>query len=198
MDFLINKKEKIYHRLDCECCNSIDYGDRIYINDSLFRMYEKGYKPCPICSPLLKQYELEKEEIHKFVLEKGIRIRFRDECLLIDTHISSWKIIKGFHGTKSLILYHENEQLYCKCYNKKGEIIKKYHNQGCHYKTIMEYLRYIVNHDEYKDKFNNKYRKTKKSNRTKKYLYKRAQTKNINIGTKRVLNLLEEIETQRK
>lgn len=194
MEFFVDENKKIYHRPDCECVNSLQNKKHMY--EGIFDMYCMGYKPCIKCSPFMVQYEQEKEEIHKFALEHGIRIKLRDECLIIDTHVSSWKLIKDLYRSKALILFHENEQSYVKCNTKNGEIMKKYHTQNCHYATIVEFLQYIIQHDKYKDDYNNKYRKGKKTTKTKRYLYNRSRTRNINIGTKRVLNLLDELNAK--
>lgn len=199
MDFIVDKKTNIYHRPQCGCLTKVEETNQLPTSQNIFVMYTLGYTPCKICSPLIRRYEMEKKEIKSFCLEHGISMKVRDETILIDTHVSSWKIIYVQKNRKYLRLYHENTQLYFKCKQVNGEIIKQYHNQtDAHSSTILGYLEYIYEHDQFRDKEKNKYKHQNKNTRTQKYLYRRSKRRDINRSSRRVYNLLDELQAQNK
>lgn len=197
MHAIIDKKTKTYHRIDCDCIKDIDEKDRVELNLTIFEYYLQGYKPCEKCSELVKRYKQEEKDIKQFCFENAMTCRLRDESLLIDTYFSSWKIIFTFRSTSGLLLYHENNQAYYTCQTVNGDIIKKYHYQyDIHSDTIMGYLKYIVEHDKWRQYNNTRYKRVGKSTRTKRYLYKKNAKKNKMRTTTRVYNLLEELQAK--
>lgn len=197
MGFIIDINSKIYHREDCECIKYIH--NKKSFSAGTFNMYRLGYKPCRKCSPLLRYYYNNKESIGMVALENGLKIRLRDESLLVDSHLSSWKIVyKNSEKEYMFKLYHENYQYYKECDVVSGEIMKKYHDQEVMYPTIEETLAYIARHDAYKTAQNNMYRKTKRTNKTNRYLYNRSKNRDIDMSTRRVCNLIDELVIQRE
>lgn len=197
MGFIIDIDTNIYHREDCECIRHIH--NTKPFSAGTFNMYRLGYKPCKKCSPLLRYYYNNKESIGMVALENGLKIRLRDESLLVDSHLSSWKIVYRNSDKGDMFkLYHENFQYYKDCDVVSGEIMKKYHDQEVMYTTIEETLSYIARHDAYKTAQHNRYRKAKRTNRTSRYLYNRSKNRNIEMSAKRVCNLIDELAIQRK
>lgn len=196
---IIDTKNKVYHRSECSCLRKVSKKNQEEKNMNIFDFYVQGFKPCSVCSPLLRQYEIEKDEIRKFCVANGLSYRIRDESLLIDTYVSSWKIIYTLKNRRWLRLYHENTQLYYKCNSVNGEIIKSYHNQeSAHSSTILGYLKYIVEHDNYKYKNSTRYKKMNKNTKTKKYLYDRAKKRDEKARVLRVCNVIEQLQQEKE
>lgn len=194
MEFALDKKTNTYHRKDCDCVTD----DMIDIDKNISTLYHNGYKACKKCSPLLKEYEKDKAILRSYALEHGLRVSVRGEVIYIDSFLSSWKIVHNQSkvGTCPLLLYHENTQSYYMMKKSKGNIMKTYHRQNNRYKTLLEYYQYIVQHDNYKDRINNRYRKANKKTKTDKYLYYRSKYRTLNKNVRRVENLIEELEVK--
>ena len=196
MHAYVDTKTNTYHRIYCDCVKHIKPSNLIEMRENIASFYTLGYKPCECCSPLLKQFKKEEKDIRLFCLNNAIHIKFVDESLIIDTFYSSWKLIYAIRTGGTLVLYHENNQIYNKYNSVKGNIIKEYHNQKVEYNSIMDYLKYIVAHDEYKSDKSTSYKKYNKTSRTKRYLRNRAKMKDYARKTNRVLNIIEELEAQ--
>lgn len=194
--FYVDMDTRIYHRKNCKCLDSEH--NIMEAKSSIPMLYTSGYFACEECSPLLKQYYKEEKDLKIYAVEHGLKMELRDESLYIDTFISSWKIIYTLRYPFRFKLLHENTQLYCKCKVINGNIIKEYHDQEVHYDNLMRYLEYIVNHDEYKNNRINSYRKKKRKTKTDRFLYNRSKNRNIIEGTRRVYNLIDELEAKKK
>lgn len=199
MDFYVDKDTNIYHRADCDCLKNVP--NKKILTTSSFNMYRLGYTPCRKCAPIYKYYDEHREAIGRIALENGLSLRLRDESLLIESQLSSWKLVcKPAYSGDGLRfkLYHENTQQYRNCDIVHGEIMKKYHDQEVHYKSIEENLEYIVQHDNYRKERNSRYKKTgSRTSKTGRYLYNRSKNRDINISTRRVYNLIEQLEVER-
>ena len=198
MHAYIDEKTKIYHRIDCKCVENINPRYFKEMRENIVDYYKLGYKPCPICSPLIKQFKKEEKEIKLFCMEHSIKYKIIDESLLIDTYYSSWKIIFAIRTGGDLILYHENNQQYNRYNQVNGNIIKTYHIQNdISSTTIIGYLQYIINHDRFRETKNTKYKHYNLNSRTKRFLYRRAKKKDRRICVNRVYNILEELEAEK-
>lgn len=199
MEFYVDRKTNTYHRGSCECMKKLI--NPRSISTSSFSMYKLGYTPCRKCTPMYKYYDEHRDAIGKIALENGLKLRLRDESLLVDSPLSSWKIICIVTNTGEVMfkLYHENTQQYRNCDIVNGEVMKKYHDQETWYKTIEEQLKYIIKHDTYRTERNRKYKKSNnRTTKTGRYLYNRSKNRDISMSSRRVYNLIEELEIQRK
>lgn len=197
MHTVVDTRTNTYHRINCDCINYIPEEYREEKRLKIFDYYLEGYKPCEKCSDLLRLFKQEEKDIKEFCFEHAINYKLRDESLLIDTYFSSWKIIFAYRSGQGLVLYHENNQAYYLCQTVKGDVIKQYHYQfDAHSDTILGYLKYIVEHDKWRQLKNTNYKRTGRNTRTKRYLYKRAVKKDKKRTTARVYNLLEELQAK--
>lgn len=198
MHAYVDMKTRTYHRVDCLCVKHIQPRYFMEMRENIANYYKLGYKPCPVCAPLITQFKKEEKEIKLFCMEHSIKWKIVDESLLIDTYYSSWKIIFAIRTGGDLILYHENNQQYSRYNQVKGNIIKQYHIQDdVASVTIMGYLNYIVAHDKFRETKNTKYKHYNLHSRTNRFLYRRSKKKDRRRCVNRVYNILEEIEAEK-
>lgn len=106
-----------------------------------------GYRICKCCAPISKYYRKEYYKIKDYAAKNGIAFYLNDGALIIQTPRSKWKIITN--GNRNYIfLYHKN--IYNK--GKDKSLVPGYHSQSVRRSTIMGYLKYIVDHDNYRMK----------------------------------------------
>lgn len=101
-------------------------------------------------APIVHYYKAEEDEIIKFCMANFITCFLADQCLVIETPISLWKIITYGEDNK-MLLYHRND-IRNDDYEIADALVPHYHAQACHRSTIIAYLQYIIAHDDYRDK----------------------------------------------
>lgn len=107
---------------------------------------QAGYRMCSCCAPVGVRLRRERDAVCRFCQEKGLTCRMEDGQLHICTPKSEWRIIVGGKANK-LFLYHKNT------YDKRERVpsaVPGYHAQAFRCKTIMGYLDYIVQHDDFR------------------------------------------------
>lgn len=115
-----------------------------------------GYTHCTACSRILEIYQECSKEASKYAEEHGLIVEFYDDAILIDNEKSSWKIVfdTALHG---LTLYHANSETHVKYEN--GKVIHNYHLQNYKSeKSILEMMKYIVEHDIWKEEHADEYK----------------------------------------
>lgn len=102
------------------------------------------YRICSCCSPIIKQLRKEQNEIERFCLENGLSY-FVTKCgLNIRTHHSKWKVLAS-NSQNKLELHHGNS------YKKDHmDSVPGYHKQSCSSGSILEYMKYINEHEYYR------------------------------------------------
>ena len=137
---------KIVHYKSCRYVKMIPDKNKKFFN-SAKEAEDAGYVQCKYCSYIQKYLRKENTELEKYCKAKGIYFYFgrKDGSLDIISKSGKWKII--VNGRKNLIwLYHKNSH----GFDKNDSFIKGYHSQKVRSSTLMGYMKYIVEHDEYR------------------------------------------------
>lgn len=100
-------------------------------------------------APIYKYYKKEEQEIEKFCAENFISCFLDDRVLVVQTPISLWKIITNGHK-HYMFLYHRNDPR-TDYEDQSQALVPYYHSQSCRRNTIIEYLKYIVAHDDFRE-----------------------------------------------
>lgn len=150
-------KRRVFHYKDCICVNSIPEKDRIYFN-SKEEARSHGYEHCYRCSRLVSYYNKDKDEIDKFILHNYMKMYIEDDSMFIDNITSRWKITIESSGY-GLILFHANTEKISKLKVKNKHIQYHYHRQNYKgAKDIMSMLKYILEHDKWKQDYRKSYK----------------------------------------
>ena len=105
--------------------------------------------PPIVTSSIYLHYQREEPEILEFCMENGISCFVSGRVLVIQTARSLWKIITNGRRNQ-LFLYHRNDPRID--YREDGtSLVPYFHSQAVRCSTIMEYLHYIVAHEEYRE-----------------------------------------------
>lgn len=135
---------KIVHSFQCSYFEHMDHENTGQF-DNLDEARKAGYRLCKCCAPISKYYRKEYYRIKDYAAKNGLLFYLNDGVLIIQTPYSKWKIITN--GNKNYIfLYHKNT------YNrgKDKSLVSGYHSQSVRRSSIMGYLKYIVEHDNYR------------------------------------------------
>ncbi len=155
-----------------------------------------GYQYCSICSPISARFKKEKLEIQEFAKKHNLKVYVYDDAVYVNTQVAGWKIVQEGQN-KKLHLYHENAfQIYRKLPMKNGKLVKEYHQQWASSGTILGFLEYIVDHDDWKHEQANSYKKYPKKTKSQRKKYKAAKNRAKSESVRRVLNLIEEMERE--
>ena len=106
-----------------------------------------GYHLCKHCAPMGKHYRKEYKELERFARWNGVIFLYEDGVIDIETPRSRWKLVtEGKHN--KLRLYHKNTH---KGKHKKDtSSIPGYHSQAIWKNSILEYMEFILEHDDYR------------------------------------------------
>ena len=150
-----------------------------------------GYRLCRHCDRAIREYRNEEKQIEQFCAQNEIKCYTQNEKVIIVTPYSKWKII---FVSKRMFLYHKNSQ---KRLSDMDSIVPGYHSQAIHKDTIIEYLKYVIEHDQYRLLHDMPVRNetTKLIKGTKKYkkAMKRQKKREHRYEVKRVLDLIESL-----
>lgn len=143
--YCINSRKKIIHSIECFHVRKTEI-DNIGWFESLPEAYEQGYRLCKHCSPLIKYYKREDDEIVDFCRKNGLSVYLGNKCISICSIRSKWKI--ALDKKNRIVLYHKNDFTTDKDHLSE---ISGYHLQGdARRNSIVAYLQYIVDHDYYR------------------------------------------------
>lgn len=152
--YVYSKKSnnKIIHKKQCPYYLHMNHKEIGFFH-TLEEAKTAGYHQCKHCSSISKQYRKEYHEIKEYAAENGMAFYLNDGAITIHTTFSKWKIITN--GNKhSLFLYHKNT----KNIIKQDSRIEGYHSQSVRKNSIVDYMKYITEHDHYR-KYNPEYHK---------------------------------------
>ena len=138
-------KIKIAHTMQCRFSKMIKSEYKVYYQ-TLEEVSDAGMVRCKYCDRIAQMMRKENEELTKFCKNRGIYPTFSraDGTVDIISHSGQWKII--MNGSKHDIwLYHKNT-----LNDKNTGLVPGYHSQKARSETIMGYVRYIVDHDEFR------------------------------------------------
>ncbi|MBQ2730141.1 MAG: hypothetical protein IJF69_05150 [Clostridia bacterium] len=140
-----NSSKKIIHSIDCFHVQHTEI-DNIGWFETLTEAYEQGYRLCNNCSPLVKHYKREDNEITEFCRKNGLAVHFGNKCISICSPRSQWKI--ALDKKNKIVLYHKNDFTTDKDHLSE---ISGYHLQDdARRNSIVDYLQYIVDHDYFR------------------------------------------------
>ena len=141
-----NSKAKVYHTSDCGYVNRISE-DNLKRSESQEKLFRKGYTFCDHCSPAGKYFRKNKGFFkHRPKRTKRYDVRLYDGDIIITSDKSEYLIV--FFEGQPMKLYHLN----------KFEIsdtesdIPGYHLQRTGNYSLSNTLKYIVQHDDYREK----------------------------------------------
>lgn len=139
---------KIVHKSHCKVIQRISKENRRSIG-SIEKAQELGYRFCLCCSSMAKRYRKEKNEAESFCNENQMNIRIKDEVIHVISRHDCWRIIENGNN-KKIFLYHKNTE--SRRYKEKYQnLVPGFHWQKFKAENIMEYLKYIKEHDDYRD-----------------------------------------------
>ena len=150
-------------------------------------------------APIWKYYQQEEDAIMDICMENSIACFLQGKSLVIETPVSTWKIITNGRK-KSMFLYHRNN-MESDVIDDPNALVPNYHSQSCRRNTIVEYLEYIIAHDFYREKnpvkcsAKNKPKSQKGTKRYRKEM-KKSKDRKKRYETKRVLDLIEQLEQE--
>jgi len=191
-------REKLMHHNSCHVIRRIKKANRIPMD--LEEATKKGLHFCKHCSRMLNRYYKEKNEIDKFCRANGIIISIYDDVTMqVISRKDCWRIIiDTTTNNNAIFLYHKNSRRHLK--NKKKENVEGFHKQKETSRSIMGYLRYIKEHDDFRDEHPCTEVKTKEAEKkhkkgSKSYKRKMATKKNNERAASiiRVRALIEEL-----
>lgn len=138
-------KDKIVHLPHCGVIRRIDKKNRRSF-ESLETARKHGYRMCCCCSTFARKYRAEQNEIELFCKENQLMFAVKNNNAHIISRHDCWRIIVD--DKQKLALYHKNTDR-----SRIGinSIVPGFHYQDVQSKTIMGYLKYIAEHDFYRD-----------------------------------------------
>ena len=186
-------RNKIIHLQSCFHLQHTEPDDIGWF-ETLPEAYAQGYSPCKHCSQIARQYRRESKEIVDFCRKNGLAVYLGRWSITVTSPRSTWKIAVG--GNMQLALYHQNT--YETARDHLSEI-KGYHLQGdvsC--LNVVDYLKYIIEHDFFRMLNPVSHRPKKKEpprKGTKRYRREQQKMKNREKrqAIRSVLNLIESL-----
>lgn len=138
-------RKNIIHTIECFHINNTDITDIGWF-ETLSEAYEQGYRLCKHCNPLFRCYRKESDKIIDFCRENGLSVHLSDSDISVYSIESEWKIV--LDKKSRLALYHKND---FKTNKDRLSEISGYHLQGdARRRSIVAYLKYIIEHDYYR------------------------------------------------
>ena len=142
------------------------------------------------------RYKREALAIQDFAKKYHLRVYVYDNAVYVDTQVAGWKIVQE-GKSKKLHLCHENHfQIYRELPMQNGKLFKEYHQQYAFSKTIVGFLEYIVDHDDWRSTLADSYKKYPRKTKKQRQKYKAAKNRAKADSVRRVLNLIEEMERE--
>lgn len=187
--------EKIFHHSQCTYAHRMKLQNRIYfLTEKEAR--EKGYRMCNCCSHMGKQFRKEKNEIQELARKNRVKVWLYDGAVYLETDTAPWKIIAAGQQHK-MFLYHGNKERYENLKKKNGMIQHHYHSQSdARGKTIADYMKYIIRHDQWREDIKNEYRSLPQSTKKQKEYYNRKKKQARRNAIHNVYNLIEKIKVE--
>ncbi len=144
----IKSAEKMIHNEGCRFAKMIAAHNRKQFS-TVEEACLAGRCFCIHCSPIMKQIPSEMVALQPICEANRISILFEpaDGTLEIVTPKSSWKLAADDNSDR-LLLFHKNTAKY----DNGSSPYAGYHFQGLSYKTIFRHIQYIINHDAYQNR----------------------------------------------
>ena len=133
----VNVKSRVAHYPDCRFVSRIS-DDNLRCYESTFYAKQDGYRLCKCCDPMAKRLGNREVEMLGYCRKRAISYEVDNGELLITTPFSEWKAYPGKNS--HYVLYHRNTQ---------GDT-SGYHLQTARYTDVMELLKYVDHHDQFR------------------------------------------------
>ena len=184
---------KVYHRPECIHAQKIYKRNRIEITGEEAEW--RGYRPCKCCNSAAFLYRIEKSRIEQYAEKFHMDVDIIKGKIYVNTDAGCWKIMYK-RREQRFILFHRNYV--------NGRIgLKEAENAPFHRQTdikeagsIMKYLKYIKNHDEFKLNAPKDYRQMPRDSKRQKMYYQAAKKRAERHSARRVDQLFALIERQ--
>ena len=136
---------KIVHKSDCRYVKMIPEKNKRTF-ETLEIAYKSGYSECKYCSNLLRHLREEEDQLGKYCKPRGIRYYLckDDGSWAVISHSGRWKIAEG--SKEYFRLYHNNNSN-----NGTKSRFIGYHKHNEFRKDLISYMKYIDNHDRYRE-----------------------------------------------
>lgn len=184
---------KVYHRPECTYALKIYKRNRIEVTGEEAEMM--GYRPCKFCNRAAFLYRIEKNKIEEYAERFHMDVDLMNGKIYVSTDVGCWKMIYKKYKQR-FILFHRN-------YVNGRISLKEAENAPFHRQadimeagSIMKYLKYIKNHDEFKQNTPKDYRLMPKDSKRQKLYYQAAKKKEERRSARRVDQLFALIERQ--
>ena len=138
---------KIIHNMNCRYVKMMPDRNKNYYS-SLKDAEEAGYVQCKYCAYIQKYIRNEKKELDGYCKPNGLYYMFNsaDGSLDVISRTGRWKVI--VNGQRHFIwLYHKNIR---NSSNDTKTFVQGYHSQKVRKSSLMGYMQYIVEHDNYR------------------------------------------------
>lgn len=138
-------RNKMVHKMNCRYAVMIPDKNRKYFA-TLREAGEAGYVQCKYCAYIRKYMKEERKELSDFCRKNGLYYEFNreDGALDVISRTGRWKII--VNGKRHFIwLYHKNLRG-----GRKDSFVPGYHSQKICRSTLIDYMKYIAEHDQYR------------------------------------------------
>ena len=145
--YSIGSHRRIAHFPHCKIINRIAKENRRTFA-SLEEAQENGYRLCNCCPSVAQKYRKERKAVDAFCRENGLEISLKNGALHIRSRHDRWQIISNGQYNK-LCLYHKNKGP--RRPEKIPSTIPGFHSQAYRAESILDYLRSIRRHDNYRD-----------------------------------------------
>ena len=147
MSYVSSKtRNKMVHTASCRYTKMMNPKNKKYFY-SLEQASKEGFVRCKYCDKIAGMMRSEKGKIDVFSQMNGLYPTYsrEDGTLDIISPSGKWKVIAN--GKKQHIwLYHKNTYA-----TKEKGLVPGYHSQKVKRSSLMDYMKYIVQHDEYRD-----------------------------------------------
>lgn len=183
----------VYHRPECRYVQKIDKKNRVQIKweDAEW----KGYRPCQYCDGAEFLYSLEFDNVKRFAKQNNMNVNLKDAQIYVRTDVGCWKIVYKA-SIQRFILLHRNYV--------SGRIgLEEADNAPFHRQedmpesgSIIKYLKYIKNHDEFKQNMPADYRQLPRDTKKQKAYYESAKRREEKRNARRLDDLFALIESK--
>lgn len=177
---------RVYHRPECQYVKKIRKKNRVWMEWE--DAERRGYRPCKCCGGMNFLYSMEKEMIAGYAKQFHLDVDFRDRKIYVRTDDGCWKIVYKIRNQR-FILLHRN-YVNGRIDLEDAEKVP-FHRQmdvpeaG----SIMKYLKYIKNHDEFKHNKPKDYREMPQDTKRQKAYYRAEKKRAERRSAKRLDNL---------
>lgn len=134
--------EKVIH---FRSCHYIANSKAINIQSirNLEKWEKRGYRLCKHCFLLQNRYLKEKTVLKEYCKKRNYKIYCKNECVEVNTGRNVWIIVNA-QNSVSIELYHRNTQIRD---SDSESRIPGFHKQKVYANRILDYVKYISEHD---------------------------------------------------